>query len=147
MKRKFFAIFKEIDKSIWRRMTDMTKILNTHDWCNDKLYEWGLETLEGKTLVASNRQDFFSYTELWLISIVFPKGRKEDVKNWTRDFVHNNSASHINSYAQKHVFNSTKEQKKLFFSTVWFSSTPSYSPNWSVGCSVYNEKPYSQWKL
>ena len=29
------------------------------------------------------------------------KGKKEDVKNWIRDFVHNNSASHINNYAQK----------------------------------------------
>ena len=32
---------------------------NTHDWCNDKPYEWDLETLEGKTFVATNRQDFF----------------------------------------------------------------------------------------
>ena len=29
------------------------KLRSTHDWCNDKPYEWGLETLEGKTFVAN----------------------------------------------------------------------------------------------
>ena len=44
---------------------------NTHDWCNDKLYELGLETLEGKTFVAT-RQDFFfvqrALTHLYCLS-------------------------------------------------------------------------------
>ena len=37
----------------------------------------------------------------------------EDINNWTRDFVQSNSTIPINSYAQKHIFNSTNEQKKL----------------------------------
>ena len=36
----------------------------THEWCNDKPYEWDLETLEGNTFVGTNRQEFFSYREL-----------------------------------------------------------------------------------
>ena len=68
-----------------------------------------------KLLLWTYRQElFFSYRELWLISIVFPKGRKEDVKNWTRDFVLSNSATCIKSYAQKHIFNSTNNQKKTY---------------------------------
>ena len=25
---------------------------DTHDWCNDKPYEWGLDTLTGKTFLT-----------------------------------------------------------------------------------------------
>ena len=79
-------------------------------------------------------------------SIVFSKGRKEDMKSWTRDFVHSNSASHVNSYAQKHVFNSNTEETSYFLqSQCDFSLLHFTLPNWSVGCSVSNEKPYSQW--
>ena len=38
---------------------------NTHDWNNDKPYEWGLEILKGKLLLRTWRQEFLFCTYLY----------------------------------------------------------------------------------
>ena len=94
-----------------------------------------------KLLLRTYRQEsLFSYRELWLISIVFTKGRKEDVKNWTSNFVLSNSAKVILKVMRKYIsLTLLMNRRNFLFSTGWLSSTPSYFPNWSVACCVYNK--------
>ena len=61
--------------------------------------------------------------------------------------MHINSASHIKVMCKNMSLTPNRTEETSYFLQGDFSSTPFYSPNWSVGCSVYNEKPYSQWKL
>ena len=61
------------------RKYELLEMGNTHDWCDDKPYEWDLQTSEGKTFVATNRQEFFCTESSDSFLLFFPKNRKEDV--------------------------------------------------------------------